>query len=307
MNAKSRLKPQFRLAPLFVVLVVVLATFPMGATTAASPAQVGQGQPEPPGQYLPSEISSGEGPQGRCVPYKIIQQFVNEHQIRSKGFFIDLFGSGSLSFARQGHYKYASFHVASNPSAQLSASRMTEADTSLPPEQRIKCWQPTARRDVVVEFVARFKQATTPPELTETLLLWNSPIGSGGHALPTTGFGVTRNQAFPGYVAIAAQDLVLEPFSGFVEIAPVPTWLDPTDWHQVRIQVSQQKALIEVAQGRHGYTTVLKVALPQPLDEPLAFEFSLDNEVMPGVVIPVTVPDTLDVAFLSMYYKPIKH
>jgi hypothetical protein len=296
MNGRSHLKPLSRLAPLLVALAAVLALFPVD-TAAAYSAQQGQ---EPPEQ---SQVFCGQGLQDRCVPLKIIPQFVNKQQIQNKGFYLDLFGSGSLSFAREAHRKYASFQLDTDPSGQYSASRMTEADTSLPPEQRVKCWQPTAKRDIVIDFAVRFKQASTPPDLTENLTLWNSPMGKGGEALPMTAIGVARNQMFPGYIAVVAQNLVMAPEpSGFLQVAPMPDWLDPTDWHQIRIRVSRQKVLIEAAQGKHAYTAVQQVALPQPLDEPLAFEFSLDNEVFPGVVVPITVPDTLDVAFLSIRY-----
>ena len=102
-------------------------------------------------------------------------------------------------------------------------------------------------------------------------------------------------------MAIVAQDLDFMSMSGFLQVIPMPA-LDPTDWHQVRITVSQNEALIEVAQGG-DYTTALQVTLPQPIDEPLAFEFSLDNEIAPGVIGPIITPDTLDVAFLRMRYK----
>jgi hypothetical protein len=298
MDAKSHLKPLSRLASLSIAIVTVLALFPVGNAIPAYSAQLEQVRDQSP----QNSILNGHGIQNRCVPVKIIPQFINERQILNSGFFTDVFGSGSLDFARQGYRRYASFHLDPDPSGQMSASRMTEIDASLPPEQRVKCWQPTARRDVVVEFTARFEQPTTPPNLTENLSLWNAPIGAGGESLPMTAVSLTRNQMFPGYVAVVAQNLVLAPEpSGFLQIAPVPAWLDPTDWHQVRIRVSQQAALIEVAQGRHRYTEVLQVELPQPI-EPLAFEFSLDNEVIPGVVAPITDPDTLDVTFLSIRY-----
>ena len=297
MNGRSYLKPLSKLAPLLVALAVVLALLPVDAAAAVYSAQRGQGPQEQ------NPVFYGQGPD-RCAPLKIIPQFVNKQQIQNKGFYLDLFGSGSLHFAREAYRKYASFRLDPDPSGQYSASRMTEADTSLPPGERAKCWQPTARRDVVIDFTVRFKQAATPPELTENLTLWNSPVGKEGEALPMTAIGVARNPMYSGYVAVVAQDLVMAPPSGSMWMMPMPEWLDPTKWHHVRIRASQQNALIEVAQGQHAYTEVLGVALPQPIDEPLAFEFSLDNEVFPGMVVPITVPDTLDVAFLSIRYAP---
>ena len=297
MNSRSYLKPLSSLASLLVALAVVLALFPVDTAAAAYSAQGGQGpQGQPPASFT-------QGLQNRCVPLKIIPQFVNRQQIQNKGFYLDLYGSGSLSFAKEAHRKYATFQLGPDPSAQYNASRMTEADTSLPPDQRVKCWQPTTHRDVVIDFTVRFKQAATPTELTENLTLWNSPLGTGGEALPMTVIGVARSPMYSGYVAVVVQDLNLQNFvSTTMQIMPMPDWLDPTDWHQVRIRASQQKVLIEAAQGRHAYTPVLQVALPEPIDEPLAFEFSLDNEIYPGVMSPVSTPDSLDVAFLSMRY-----
>ncbi len=302
MNSRSYLKSFSNLAPLLVALAVVLALFPVDTAAAAYSAQGGQGpQEQPPAFYT-------QGLQNRCVPLKIIPQFVNRQQIQNRGFYLDLSGSGSLSFAKEAHRKYATFQLGPDPSGQYNASRMTEANTSLPPEQRVKCWQPTAHRDVVIDFTVRFKQAATPSELTENLTLWNSPLGTGGEALPMTVMGVARSPMYSGYVAVVAQDLVMAPeFTGTMQVLPMPDWLDPTDWHQVRIRASYQKVLIEAAQGRHAYTPVLQVALPGPIDEPLAFEFSLDNEVFPGMMSPITTPDSLDVAFLSIRYALPMH
>jgi hypothetical protein len=74
----------------------------------------------------------------------------------------------------------------------------------------------------------------------------------------------------------------------------MPSWLDATKWHSVRIRVSQTRAQIEVAQGRHWYTLVTDTPLSHA-PEPLGFEFSLDNEIAPGCYGPVAAPDSLDI------------
>jgi hypothetical protein len=47
---------------------------------------------------------------------------------------------------------------------------------------------------------------------------------------------------------------------------------------------------------------VSKVVLLHPA-EPLGFEFSVDNEFVPSVYLPVTIPDGLDVSYLYMHME----
>jgi hypothetical protein len=82
----------------------------------------------------------------------------------------------------------------------------------------------------------------------------------------------------------------------------MPEWLDPTAWHDARLTLSRQAARIEVAQGDHDYTVVNEFNLEIPL-EPLALEFSVDNEILPSVINEDFEPDALDIASLSIRYK----
>src|SRR5262245_16585014 len=81
--------------------------------------------------------------------------------------------------------------------------------------------------------------------------------------------------------------------------AAMPTWLNAAAWHQIRTTVSQTHVRVEVAQGRHDFTSVLDAALPHT-PEPMAFEFSMDNEAFPGFFVPVTAPDGLDIDTLDI-------
>lgn len=239
----------------------------------------------------------------RCVRHKVIQQWNNQAQLMAHGFFVETAGDeGTLDFVRRRHNSFLSLDVATTSDfiGQYIASRITEIDTSVPVAQRTKCWQPTFRNDVVAEFQVRFEQSETP-SLTEDVMLWNAPFGD--NPIPLTAIGVTRSPGSGGqYAAIIAQDLVFNPdfsYSGDLTIVPMPSWLDATQWHSVRIRVSQTHAQIEVAQGRHRYTLVTRTPLAHA-PEPLGFEFSLDNEIVPGYYGPVAAPDSLDVDYFDI-------
>ena len=79
----------------------------------------------------------------------------------------------------------------------------------------------------------------------------------------------------------------------------MPAWLDDLKWHNVRIVVSEDSAVISVSQGLHPYTTVLQVSL-SGTPEPLGVEFSIDNEVYPGLLGPVYVPDGLNIGYFDI-------
>lgn len=264
---------------------------------------------------LPAQAASGAHRWNTCSTHKYIERWSSVEQLKAKGFFVDVFGEqASLRFEREHWYKYLTLDVAASPdpgtppspSYPYIASRITEVDTSLPVDQRVKCWQPTANKDLVVEFTVRFDK-TFAPMLTENLILWNAPIGA--NPIPFTAIGVSRSvMSNYEYAAIVAQDvnfadlasetdlLVIQPV-----LQTVPD-LDVTKWHKVRITVSEETALIEIAQGRHRYTPVLEIALLHP-PEKLAFEFSVDNEIVPGLFGPVVVPDNLDVGSLEIYLR----
>lgn len=283
----------------FVALFVAL-TFLL-LSLAAAPGQVATAAPVAPATPVAAPAAN------ECRPAKIITALRNERQLEAFGLHRDIFGSGALSFGREGRALYASLSVAEDLSGNPVGARITEVDTSLPPELRTKCWQPTDKVRIFAKYTIRFEQAERPPGLTETVFLWNSPFGETS-LLPLTAIGVSRSANFPGYVATISQDVTFLPeFSGFSLLAPMPEWLDPTAWHTVHVQLAEQEATISVLQGDRR-ATVLSTALPQPL-EPLAFEASVDNELFPGTYAPVSQPETIDVAAVAIrrFQKRGKH
>ncbi|HSM56343.1 MAG TPA: hypothetical protein VK879_09340 [Candidatus Sulfomarinibacteraceae bacterium] len=234
-----------------------------------------------------------------CTPVKKIDNLQSETVLASRGFHVHDDGLGSVDFRGRGKAAVAELILAEDLSEQPNAARITEVDSSVPVDQRMRCWQPTERFDVVAEFEVRFDQPDTPPGVTETLFLWNAPLGEDS-ASTLTAFGVTRNQFFGGYSAVAAQNLDLATFAGHLELVPMS--VDPTQWHSIRVTMSMAQVIIEAAQGG-DYQTVL-VSTPPGAIEPLAFEFSLDNEVFPGNFEPVSVPDTLEIESLSIRRVP---
>jgi hypothetical protein len=260
-----------------------------------------------PAQAAPAmDATPARSKQDRCLPKKRIDQWSNRRNIEARGFNFDLVGAqANATFSRN-----LSLDLSSDPaSAAYTASRITEIDTWLPIDQRVKCWQATAKKDVVVEFRVRFDQPAAPQGLTENLILWNAPFPSTTPEplRPVTSIGVSRNSAFgqPQYVALATQDLDYATFAPpfILQVNPMPPWLDAGDWHQVRMTITQTTAQIDVAQGNHTYTSVLNVTLLHPA-EPLGFEFSVDNELAPGYWVPVTIPDSLKVDYLNITLQP---
>jgi hypothetical protein len=254
-------------------------------------------QAAPSRQPTPALLAGNE-----CLPHKRIDSWNNQRAIEARGFKFDLVGEqASAAFGRN-----LALDVASNPAnPTYTASRITEIDTWKPIAERVKCWQATPTKNIVVEFRVRFDQRATPAGMTENLMLWNAPFPSTTPepARPVTTIGVSRNSALgaPAYVAVVTQDLDYATFAPpFVfQTRPMPIWLNPADWHRVRITVSQAVAQIDVAQGSNPYSTVLSAALMHPA-EPLGFELSVDNELAPGLTVPVVTPDGLDVDFLEI-------
>lgn len=249
-----------------------------------------------PGLVLTAQAADARNPHTVCVPHKSIEQWNNLNQLGAQGFYAEIHGEeAALTFNREQNDKYLSLDIApsGDAAADYAASRITEIDATLPVGERVKCWQPTDSRDVVAEFEVRFDQPVTPG-LTENLVFWNAPFGET--SIPITTIGVSRSLSTGGmYAAVVAQDLVLAPeFSGLMQVSPMPAWLDDTAWHRIRITISTTSARIEVAQGEHPFTTVLETALLHA-PEPLGFEFSIDNEALPGMYIPVPFGDGVDV------------
>lgn len=283
-----------RLTGLLVMLLVGL--------TLALPAQAA-----PAARLAPAPLPAPNA-DTRCLPRKHINFWGSRRAIEARGFNFDLVGpQASATFRRN-----LSLDLASDPSSSAyTAARITEIDTWKPIAERVKCWQATPQKNVVVEFRVRFDQRDAQMGLTENLMLWNAPFPSTTPepARPVTAIGVSRNSMFgqPQYMAQVVQDLDFATFAPpmVFETRPMPAWLNAADWHRVRITLSQTTAQVDVAQGHNAYTTVLTAALLHPA-EPLGFEFSVDNELAPGITAPVIVPDGLDVDYLDMRMERVR-
>jgi hypothetical protein len=260
-----------------------------------------------PTQAAPAADNGHQHNTNQCLDHKFIPFWGSRNFIEAQGFNFDIVGDqASVKFRNN-----LSLDLASNPaSSEYTASRMTEIDTWAPIADRVKCWQPTPTKNVVIEYRVRFDQSATPSGLTENLMLWNAPFPSTTPepAQPITSIGVSRNSAFgpPQYYAEVVQDLNFGTFAPpyILELTPMPTWLDAGKWHRIRITLSQTTGQVDVAQGAHPFLTVSKVALLHP-PEPLGFEFSIDNEMFPGVTVPIAIPDGVDVSYLDMHMEHV--
>jgi len=278
-----------RLAGLFAALLLtIFLTLPAQAAPSATTA-----------------TNSSYPNANRCLPHKQIETWNSRRSIEARGFQFDLIGPEASALFQHD----LALNLARNPANSFTtASRMTEIASEKPIAERVKCWQATPDKNVVIEFRVRFNQSATPAGMTENLELWNAPLpffdGTNPPTespLPLTSIGVARTSAFgqPQYVATVVQDLDLATFNGLLRMNAMPPWLDAGRWHEVRLTLSQKEARIEVAQAGHR-EEVLKVELPHPA-EPLGFEFSIDNEAFPGVFVPVTERDGIEVDYLSMH------
>ncbi len=232
---------------------------------------------------LPAYAAPTSAP-ASCVGHRSIENFNSASQLGAQGFFFQMFSSGTYGF----NDHVLSLDLGTTATADYAASRISEIDTvNLPPEYWTKCWQPTNSKDVVVEYTIRFDQAATPG-LTENAMLWNAGLATGA---PLTAFGVTRTPSFGGaYFAIVVQDFNYS--SGLISMEPI--FVDPTQWHTIRVTLSQTNAKIEIAQNG-PFSVVLDQALLYA-PAPTGFEFSVDNEAFPGYYVPVQVPDGMDVS-----------
>jgi hypothetical protein len=282
-----------RIRHLLILIVVFCSALLFSVPIAAAPLPRPQLHPQPP-------VAD------QCRDHKLVADWHSRRAIEAKGFNFDIIGDQ----ARVDFGRTMSLSLASDPSSSTyTASRMTEVDSNAPIDERVKCWQATPKKNVVVEFRVRFKRTVVPPWLTENMILWNAPLplpNSTEQPHPSTAIGLSRNNfaGTPVYQAVVAQDVRLSPM--LFQSAPVPAWLDPTEWHRVRITLSQQVAQVEVAQGAHPFTVLVQATLLHPA-EPLAFEFSVDNEVRAGETAPVLKPDSLEVSFLKMDMVPVHH
>jgi hypothetical protein len=259
-----------------------------------------------PTQAAPAATFGHQQNANQCLDRKFIPFWNSRRLIEAQGFNFDLIGDqASVKFRNN-----LSLDLASDlSSSAYTASRMTEIDDTQPIAQRVKCWEATPAKNVVVEYRIRFDQSAAQAGLTENLILWNAPLpapGSSEMAKPITSIGVTRNGAFgaPNYYAEVVQDLDFATFAPpfILELNPMPDWLDAGQWHRVRITLSHTHGKVDVAQGLHPFTNVSNVMLLHPAG-PLGFEFSIDNEFVPGVYVPVNIPDGLDVSYLDIHME----
>lgn len=195
--------------------------------------------------------------------------------------------------------------VAADPTnTSYVAARITEIDTSVPIVERTFCWKPTTDRDVEVSYQLRFTQAQVAQGWTQNMVLWNAPMADPARPeppLPLTAFGVSRSMG--QYTAVVVQGLNLATFSADVYATPaMPSWLKADKWHQVDMRVAVDRVTISVTQA--GQSAVVA-------DVPLAhaptatgMEFSVDNEMVPGMYVPVTTPDGAEIAFYRAGYVP---
>ncbi|GIK56307.1 MAG: hypothetical protein BroJett015_19700 [Chloroflexota bacterium] len=229
-----------------------------------------------------------------CLNKRTIPRFANEQQVKTGGFNFQVTPpGGSYAFYEDDGRPYLAlrmvpfiFH------GELSSSRISEIDTSRPLDQRVYCWQPTPTANVVVTYTHRFAEIAPPPGLSENLFLWNARLSSDKGV---TAVGVTRSHLYNGYFAIVAQDFNFAARTGLLQLTPLPVWINATKWHTVHIVMSQETATLQIEQDDRQ-ATVLQMPFLHPPD-PLGFEFSLDNEIAPESIHPVTVADQLDIAF----------
>jgi len=266
-------------------LILLLALL-LGGILVAAPAQA-------------APLTKVDQRRTQCIPAKHIQNWRSAEQLNQKGF--NTVDEGDLASVDFGGDLLLSM-AGSSTNILAKASRVTEIDADLPIAQRVKCWQASPGQDVVVEFRERFNESAAPLNLQEDSFLWNAPLPSPNNPeLPglLTAIGVSRTTAFGGYVAEIVQDLNVMTFSGdfLFKIEALPVWLDATEWHNVRITLSQTHAKIEIAQGDHPFAPALESALLHPA-EPLGFEFSVDTSE------PIVQADGLNVSCLDIRYVP---
>src|SRR6186997_2513368 len=88
----------------------------------------------------------------QCLERKFIPFWGSRRAIEARGFNFDIIGDqASVKFGNN-----LSLDLASNPaSSAYTASRMTEINDQQPIADRVKCWEATPTRNVVVEYRIR--------------------------------------------------------------------------------------------------------------------------------------------------------
>src|SRR4051812_10344972 len=191
------MKTTSRASRLILVLAMLILSLLAVAPTQAAPTLA-----------APTANNGHQHTNNPCLDRKFIPFWGSRNFIEAQGFNFDIVGDqASVKFRNN-----LSLDLASNPaSEEYTASRMTEIDTWVPIADRVKCWQATPTKNVVIEYRVRFDQSVAPSGLTENLMLWNAPFASTTPepARPITSIGVSRNSAFgpPQYYAEVVQDL----------------------------------------------------------------------------------------------------
>lgn len=283
----TRTKRPLAVSSLLIILIAVV-----GSMLGFTPAPV---------QAAPT--LNAHNPAQDCPRTLNLTSWRSEDQLLRKGFFIERYGNAAkLNFRGNA----LGLSLKTDPSVTTyTASRITEIDSRLPILERKRCWQPTKKESVETSYRIRFDEEAGPPELIANLLLWNAPFPyqngttqSTETALPVTSFGVSRLYGL--YVVVATQDYDSATGSGMIVMNPMPSWVDPTVWHQVVINLTTTTAEIKVIQkGRSE--TVLKTSLLHAPD-PLGLQLSIDNDAM-GSYNPINEGDQVVVDQVSIHYR----
>lgn len=240
--------------------------------------------------------ASSSKPQSACPSSKEIDKWKSWKHLEKEDFFLQQVGAQSKI-----EFNKSSMSLSLGRDLTTGNAEIFNDVTELDPEHGLgqACWRPTQTSMLVMEVSLRFQQAQTPPGLFENVLLWNGGQTTAGSL--ATGIGVTRSMSSP-YSAVISQDFVFgSPPTGLLRLVPMPGWLDATQWHQVRITVSHCEAAIEVIQGNQHMVVVRQQLLHPPT--PLAVDFTIDNQQIPGVNAPVQVSDTISIADVSLGYQ----
>jgi hypothetical protein len=216
-------------------------------------------------------------------------QWNSQEQLEEKGFNFEFFGpegSNSLHFVKEGGNHYAEFRLYAGTSPEYTTARVEDFVDDL------RCWDPT-QGTIVAEWTIRYTNPVSP-SMTENMTLWNAPFKDNPDGtrtvVPVTAFGMTRSvmSGFQ-YAAVVAVNVDMATFEydvlQIVPVSIVAPWLDATEWHTVRVEVSSAQASVYISQN--GQEILLANAtLPENWETNLGLELSSDNEFLPGVFLP---------------------
>ena len=228
----------------------------------------------------------------QCRLHVSVERWNNQSQIEAQGFNFFVEDSGSSTFAGE----YLRLGIAPDLDGDYSSGRIHEVDTAAPVDERVKCWQPSETRRIEAEYRIRWGTDGVNPSLTESAYLVNAAAIDFNPQAKFTAVGVVRTPVLGSYGAVVAQDVYATPqgqLEGFLSLRPLFE-IDPTEWHTVRLTVWEQRAKIEIEQD--GTTVIVDEQVPAPF-EAMGTEFTIDNELLPGLFAPIVTGDTLDVDF----------